>query len=336
MATLVLGARILLAVVFAIAGTAKLRDLPGSRRALAEFGVPSALIPVGAVLLPVAELATAVALIPPPTAQWGALAALLLLLAFIGGIVNAMARGGAPDCHCFGQLHSEPAGRGTLIRNMALAAVAGLVLVEGPGPSLGSWVADRSAAELVAVAAVIAAGVLAVLAYSLRRDNRELKRRLDEALTEIASLPPGLPIGSLAPSFALPSIRGGEVSLEELRARGRPVALVFMSPGCGPCATLFPQLYRWQTALAEGITVTMISNGSAEANRAAVGGAEAEILLEDDLEVAKSYRVSQTPTALVVSPEGRIASVSAWGNAIEPLIRLTLRRNGNGVPRDRS
>ena len=37
-------------------------------------------------------------------------AALALLLAFVGGIVVNLARGTTPDCHCFGQLHSEPAG----------------------------------------------------------------------------------------------------------------------------------------------------------------------------------------------------------------------------------
>jgi hypothetical protein len=42
-----------------------------------------------------------------------------------------MARGEAPDCHCFGQLHSESAGWRTLARNGLLAAIAGFVVLAG-------------------------------------------------------------------------------------------------------------------------------------------------------------------------------------------------------------
>ena len=109
--------RCLLAVVFIVAAIGKLLDVEGSRRALVEFGVPVRATRLGAVLLPFAELAVAILLLFVPTARWGALGALLLLLAFSAGVARAMSRGEAPDCHCFGQIHSEPAGRSTLIRN---------------------------------------------------------------------------------------------------------------------------------------------------------------------------------------------------------------------------
>ena len=132
MDSFVLGVQLLLAVVFATAGVAKLLDQPGSRSALEGFGVPTRVVPVAAWLLPLVELATAVALVVHPTARAGAIAALVLLLAFIGGIASAMSRGEAPDCHCFGQLHSAPAGRGTLVRNAALSGLAAIVAVHGP------------------------------------------------------------------------------------------------------------------------------------------------------------------------------------------------------------
>src|SRR5262249_5153225 len=72
MSVLLLGLRLGLAAVFSIAGVAKLRDRNGSRRALVEFGAPSATAPAGAVLLPIAELTTAVALVVTPAAAWGA------------------------------------------------------------------------------------------------------------------------------------------------------------------------------------------------------------------------------------------------------------------------
>lgn len=108
--------------MFAVAGIAKLLDLAGSRRAMQGFG------------LPVAELLVAAALIPPATANWGAGATAILLTGFFGGIaVNLggiavnLRRGRAPDCHCFGQLHWEPVGTATLIRNGALLVLALLI-----------------------------------------------------------------------------------------------------------------------------------------------------------------------------------------------------------------
>src|SRR3954447_25925161 len=152
--------RVLLAVVFATAGVGKLLDLKGSRQSLMDFGMPVGLASTGGVLLPIAELTTAVLLLLAPTAQIGAILALLLLAGFIFGIARAMRQGFAPDCNCFGQLHSAPAGRSTLIRNGVLAALAIFVLVGGGGPALDDWVADRSGAELAAVIGVVAAVAL--------------------------------------------------------------------------------------------------------------------------------------------------------------------------------
>src|SRR5450755_1312192 len=102
--------RLILAAVFLVAGLAKLADLTGSQRAVRDFGVPTRLaVPLG-LLLPLAELVVAIALLPRGWAWWGAVGALALLLVFVVGISSNLARGRAPDCHCFGQLHSEPIG----------------------------------------------------------------------------------------------------------------------------------------------------------------------------------------------------------------------------------
>ena len=55
-AVLALVARVLLAAVFAVAGAAKLRDRPGTRQAVVDFGAPERLAGPLAVLLPLAEL----------------------------------------------------------------------------------------------------------------------------------------------------------------------------------------------------------------------------------------------------------------------------------------
>src|SRR4051794_19068483 len=77
MDTALIVARLALALIFPVAGAAKLADLPGSRNALEDFGVPMRLARPFAVLLPLAELLTAALLLFEPTAQAGAVLAAL-------------------------------------------------------------------------------------------------------------------------------------------------------------------------------------------------------------------------------------------------------------------
>jgi hypothetical protein len=334
MGSLVLAARLLLAVVFATAAVAKLFDRAGTRRALADFGVPERALPVAALLLPLCELGIAAALVPQPTARWGALAALVLLSAFIVGIATAMKRGQAPDCHCFGQLHSAPAGRATLARNGVLAALAAFVIVEGPGPAVGTWIEARSAAELTAVGLGVATLALAALSAQLFFENRRLRRDLDAARGGAVAAKPGLPIGAAAPDFAVLGMGGEGVTLDDLLTTARPVALMFVDPDCGPCQALLPDVRRWQTTLADRLTLALVTKGTPEDNRGWVEEhGTTNVLLQKDSEVMSAFRMEATPSAVVVSPEGKIASDAAIGaSTIEPLIRLTLRRLEPGPP----
>ena len=132
---LVLGVRLVLAAVFAVAGTAKLLDAAGSRAALEGFGVPRAAARLAGMVLPAAELAIAAGLLVPASAWWSALAAAGLLAVFMAAIGVSMARGAAPDCHCFGRLHSAPVSWRTQVRNGVLAAAAGVAVLAGRGAS---------------------------------------------------------------------------------------------------------------------------------------------------------------------------------------------------------
>jgi peroxiredoxin len=133
----------------------------------------------------------------------------------------------------------------------------------------------------------------------------------------------GLPVGSLAPAFGLEDLRGEEVTLEELRAAGKPVLLFFTSPDCGPCTALFPEIGRWQEEHPEGLTIALVSHLSAEENRAKVAeyGLEENVLLQDDWEVAEDYGVESTPSAVLVMPDGAIGSPLMEGSdAVEDLV----------------
>jgi hypothetical protein len=122
-------ARLLLTLTFVTAGLAKLADRGGPRQALIDFGVRGALATPLRVLLPLAQLPMAVGRLFPSTAWYGSLRALLLL--FVAGIGLNLARSRRPDFPCFGQLHSTPVDRSTLVRNAAPVAVAGFIAWQG-------------------------------------------------------------------------------------------------------------------------------------------------------------------------------------------------------------
>ncbi len=316
-----LASRFTLAAVFAVAGAAKLVDLAGSRRAVLGFGVPQRLAaPIGT-LLPVGELAVAVALLVSGSARGGAVGALVLLGGFIVAITLALAKGREPDCHCFGQLRSSPVGWPTLARNLALAAVAALVVIGGPGVSATSWLGGLGAVGLAGLAGglllLCLAAVQGAFSYQLLRQNGRLIARvstLEERLGVSGAQAAGLPVGDPAPGFALAGLDGQLVSLDSLRARGQPVMLVFTNPGCGPCEALLPEVAGWQQQHAERLTVALITRGTLSESQAY--GAEhslGELLVQVDHEVADAYQTFGTPSAQLVTVAGAIASPLAQG-----------------------
>jgi peroxiredoxin len=340
-------ARLLLAGVFFVAGLSKLADRAGSKQGLIGFGVPPALAAPLGILLPVAELAIAVALIPISTALWGALGALALLLVFVMGISYNLARGRKPDCHCFGQLHSAPVGWPTLLRNGVLAAVAGFILWEGRdgvGPSALSWVGTFSGTRLLALvggllvlALLVAQATQWWLVFSLVRQNGRLLMRVEalegtltsggpqegpEAEVPQAQPEQGLPVGTPAPPFALSGLYGETLTLDALRAPGKPLLLAFTDPNCGPCTALLPEIGRWQQEYSAQLSVSLISRGTTEENRAkSTEHGLTSVLLQEDREVSEAYQANATPSAVLVSPDGSVASpVVAGAEAVKALV----------------
>lgn len=341
MATAVLAARVVLAGIFVAAGVGKLLDLPGSRRALVGFGLSESMAGPAGTLLPVIEIATALALLVRPSATGGAAVALLLLALFIAGIANALSRGEAPDCHCFGRIHSAPASGKEIARNVVLGAVSLFVLVKGPGPTLNGWLSARGAAEAAAVILGIATLTLIALSLDLWRQRQHLRDSMRGLRQVVDAAPPGLPVGSLAPSFSARDLNGDVFTLEDLRAKRRPIVLIFGAPGCGPCAALAPELPRWQKTFGRDLTIAPVGIGAyARYERASSStGASLQQLYENDADLARelddlnpvlgAYRLKATPAAVIVTAEGTIASATVDGRpAIKALIRLAAARRG--------
>jgi peroxiredoxin/uncharacterized membrane protein YphA (DoxX/SURF4 family) len=342
MEILLLVARVVLALVFGIAGVAKAADPEGSRRAMVGFGIPQKLATVFGSSLALVEILIAAALIPTATAWMGAIAALALLLVFCVGIAVNLARGKSPDCHCFGQLHSEPVKWSTFARNIVLLAVAGLIVVQGSdnaGMSALNWLADLKTDEVVSlILGVVSVAFVSTAVVYLRRVIRQqstilaridaMKKVIDEDYAEppverpdAAAPLEGLPIGSPAPDFSLATIDGAAVTLDNLLAYRKPVLLLFVSPHCPPCEAILPAVKIWERDHETQLRVAVVSKGTLEDNQDRVAKYGARyLLLQGESRVGDDYQAKWTPAAVIVSRYGRIASQMAFGD--EPIRAL--------------
>jgi len=344
--------RLVLAAVFALAGVAKLGDAKGSREAVIGFGVPKGLAAMVAAVLPVLEIGTAVLLIPVATAAGGGVLAGVLLVAFIGGITAAISRGEAPDCHCFGQVHSEPAGPKTLARNGVLLAGAGFVAIggwNGGGVSATHWLTTLSTgAVLGGVAGTL---LLALVAFQqwfslqILAQNGTLLERIDALESTVAELAAGnragdapiqllgdgmsgsgLLVGTRAPEFNIEGIGGGRLSLTGLLESGRRVVLIFTDASCGPCTAMMGELAGWQVEHRMQLTIGLVASGDHDANLAKV--TEHQLInagSQDERAVSDAYKAHGTPVALAIAPDGTIETPAVGGrDKIADLIERAL------------
>lgn len=322
---LVAVAALTLGEVLLAAGVSKLADPAGSHQAMADFGVPSRFAPVLGTLVPVLEVGSAGVLLSGAGARFAGPVAVALLLIFSTAIAVNVARGRHPDCHCFGQLHSAPAGLRTLVRNGFLLLVAGVVTWRawsGDAPldwgELGAGTLALALAFSAFLTLIVVRGDLVV---RLARRNEFGRRRLDALESALyryrvarARRQEGLEVGTPAPGFSLPSLRGETVTLDDLLRNARPVLLLFADPTCVVCGELLPEAAAWHERHGAEVTLAVITRGSPGESAAKVEGHPPErVLFQAAHEVDGAYRLDGTPTAVLLSPGGSIASTPAAG-----------------------
>ncbi len=342
--------RLLLASVFVVAGLGKLADYTGSRRAMIDFGIPISLVTPFGSLMPLAELTIAGTLLSHTFAWWGAVAALALLLIFTIAIGLNLAQGRESNCHCFGKLYSTSASLQALIRNEMLAVVAGFVVWLGwnnIGPDVNTWLAALTAKQWIGL---ITGLIILALFTSKEGFQSGWDRQLFAGIRalqirpvapssanarHLASFPAipvaGLSVGSQAPIFDLPNLGSERVTLGTLCASGRPVMLIFLDPVCEPCDDLLSEMRYWQREYLSSLTIALISRETCcedNLEKNSVQGL-ANILLQQENEVAQAYRVVGLPTAVIVQPDGSIGSRLALG--AEAIGALVMRTVGTSV-----
>lgn len=145
--------------------------------------------------------------------------------------------------------------------------------------------------------------------------GRQLKLSTERPLSESRIQREGLPAGTPAPTFSLPSVSGDRISLEQFQ--GGETLLVFSDPECGPCEVLADDLARWHRAHGDddGLALVMISRGGIDANRRKVEehGITFPVAVQPRWKVSKDYGIFATPVGFLLDEHGVIARDVARG-----------------------
>lgn len=316
--------RLVVAAVLARAAIGKLLDRDAAHDGARALGVPARLAEPVAIALPIAELALALGVLVTPVAGPAGIVAALLLAAFSALIGANLARGRRPACNCFGAT-AEPISALTLVRNLVLTVIAGLLGVAYLGDrSLGAYggLSDVQAIGLAAGVCLALLGALTalVLTHLIRQNGRLLERI--EALEQQQPgrhrhTPPrrkaAVPIGSPAPALQTTTLDDQPVALPDLLDGTLPAVLLFVETRCGACVALGDELALREEPFTDR-RLLVVAHGTRADVIAKFGSIRhAEILLDTTGATSEAYGVFGTPSAVVVTPDGRIASPIAEG-----------------------
>jgi uncharacterized membrane protein YphA (DoxX/SURF4 family) len=140
--------RVLLGLVWIVAGASKITDLGDAVRSVRAYRLlPEWAVPAVGAGLPFLEIALGVLLIVGFGVRLGAVVSAALLVVFITGIASASARGLRIDCGCFGGGGDLGGGQQTnygseIARDVGLLVVAGLLAWRPAGRlSVDGWIA---------------------------------------------------------------------------------------------------------------------------------------------------------------------------------------------------
>jgi peroxiredoxin len=157
------------------------------------------------------------------------------------------------------------------------------------------------------------------LGYQLMRQNGRILLHLESLSQRLGHAhgtgpTPELPLGSVAPEFALPDLAGARHTLAEFR--GQRVLLIFFNPGCGFCVKMAPDLAALPVDGRHGRPVPLVvTTGEIERNRQLLEehGLRCPVLVQEQMEVTATYLVPGTPAGYLIDEQGAIASKLAVG-----------------------
>lgn len=148
----------------------------------------------------------------------------------------------------------------------------------------------------------------------------------------ISDLPPAPEKNHPAPDFSLARLNGGDLTLAELR--GTPVILNFWASWCGPCRLEMPHLQEVSTAHGDNLVVLGVNLSQRENDMDDVPafveefGLTFPVVLDEDGEVAKLYKVRGQPASVFIDADGIVQTVF-YGPVTKDFIEDRILELGN-------
>ncbi|WP_203567982.1 MauE/DoxX family redox-associated membrane protein [Aestuariimicrobium ganziense] len=315
---------VLIAAVLVVSGLAKLRHTTATRSAFQQLKMPrwmttsflpAALAP-GELLLAVAVL-----VLPGWAGVAAAVAALLLVLAYVIVIARALTFPVRPSCGCFGELGMGEVTGLTLVRNIVLAVIAALAvwasvasddsivqrLIQAPAES---WL------WLLGVAvAVVLAGLI------VHRPAPDFMSMFQPAVADAAALDEDEYLRAPIPFATLLNSSGDEVQLRDM-ARRQAQLIVYLSPGCGTCHWVFGELDQWRTAIdpvALRVLYSMEPDSAREVQVAGVADTLDDALFDPKMSLVRMMGLS-SPSAFLLGTDDLLAGGPVRGEDVRELV----------------
>lgn len=358
--TLLLASQVLVSMTLLVSGLAKLPDRTATADAMISLRLPVRSVHLTtATVLPIAEIALALAVwIPVPTLQAGLAAlTLILMLAYLAIIGRALTFSEEVTCSCFGTLGSPTVSRITLGRNALLVVLAALALASAVTGTTARALRAETPSTLTLILSLVLAAALTALTIggSRRRAGEDTADPSPDAADAAAPLPAGdvasdlpddagtvdalLDYERVSTPFGMLRMAGQEPTTLRTLTRERAALLIWVQPGCGPCERVLSAVPDWTEEIGDVVTIRTLFRVPPEELPASVlertGGTAA---WDIDRNLMDVFRARHSPSAVLLGADGQLAGGPVRGGNdvirfVQDIVdQLTQARATGGLP----
>ena len=163
--------------------------------------------------------------------------------------------------------------------------------------------------EQILLVSVVLLGL--VVAFNLLLTLAVIRRLNTDRQAAGVSTPTGPPVGQPAPPFAATTLTGAPVTLAAYA--GRPLALLVISPTCGPCWDALPRSEALGPQAAQaGVALVLVSTADGAATQAFVDEFHVQLPVlvapQATNPFMRDYSFDSTPSYCLIDAQGRVES----------------------------